>query len=259
MYYYLFDSFVNNKKYKKTTNRIEHRLTDLGLHSKIGRLSMLNSLKELVQDQIKRGVKTIVMVGDDNTFMQGVDAVANYNVVLGMIPIGPPEKNHIAKAMGIPLEEKACDVLSARIIETIDLGKINNHYFFSSAEIQSNNAIIRCDGKYNIRPNDSEFIVQIYNFNTEIDKRDKKAYLFDPKDGYLETLVKESDSFLPKISNFFKKSAIVDSIFSNKKVDIIGPESIPVLIDKREVINTPATIEVVPKKLKVIVGKERMF
>src|SRR3989344_7026326 len=132
MYLYLYDSFLNNKKFSNTLARIETRLTDLGIGGKICRISPLRNIKELILDEIRNGVKTVVVVGDDKTLNQIVNGVAKYDITVGLIPIGPD--NRIAQTLGIPEGQKACDVLAARIIEKIDLGKINETYFLSGSE-----------------------------------------------------------------------------------------------------------------------------
>ncbi len=134
MYLYLYDSFLNNKKYSNLLARVETRLTDLGVGGKIYRLSPLRNVQELMADEIRNGTKTVVVVGNDKTLNQVVNIAAQYNIVVGLIPVGPD--NNIARILGIPEGEAACTVLSARIIEKIDLGKINNTYFLSGADIK---------------------------------------------------------------------------------------------------------------------------
>jgi len=57
----------------------------------------------------------------------------------------------VAKLLGLPTNEFSCDVLSARLIENIDLGKINNEVFFSFIDIPAQEAIFACDHQYLIK------------------------------------------------------------------------------------------------------------
>src|SRR3989344_4911991 len=118
MYYYLYDPQLSDKKYNNIIARIETRLTDLGINGKINRLSFLKNINQVLAEEIKRGVKTIIIVGDDKTIGQVINLIADFNVTIGVIPIGP--NNNIARLLGLPSEESACDVISSRIIKKID-------------------------------------------------------------------------------------------------------------------------------------------
>src|SRR3989338_2880950 len=103
MYLYLYDSFLNQKKYTSALARIETRLTDLGIGGKICRLSPLRNIKELIADELANGVKTIVVVGNDKTLSEAINFVAQHDVTLGLIPIGP--NNSLAGQLGLPAGE----------------------------------------------------------------------------------------------------------------------------------------------------------
>lgn len=148
MYLYLYDSFLNNPRFNNKLVKIETRLTDLGIGGKISRLSPLKNLRELIDEEVKAGVKTVVAVGNDKTLVEVINVMAKCRVVLGYIPIG--EQNSAAKILGIPVEEKACDVISARKIERIDLGKINGNYFLGDIKIIEGPVTLECEEKYQV-------------------------------------------------------------------------------------------------------------
>jgi len=262
MYYYLYDLFLNDKKYDKLLARIESRLTDLGINGKIGRLTMLKNVDELVQDEISRGAKTVVAVGNDKTLCKVLNGLAKSDdVVLGFIPIG--SGNDIAKDLGIDLEEAACDILSARKIEKIDLGKANGQYFLSNVQIKSGQIELEFDKGYKVIPVNNNEVV-IYNLASSSIMLQNK--FINPQDGWLETLVEPKRPGLIKLLNIFLKSKKFKkiggrSVFPTKKLVInsSGPEPVPVLIDNEKVLKTPVKIEIAPKKLKMVVGKNRLF
>lgn len=252
MYFYLYDDFLTEKKYKSALDKIENRLTDLEMRHKTGRLSILKNIKEMIEDEISKGVETIVAVGDDQTVFKIINVLAFHpEITLGIIPIGP--NNNIAKILGIPPEEESCDVLSSRIIKKLDLGKINHHYFISEVAFPGGKTIISCKEGYKIHPSESSE-VKIYNFNFK-----DNSILTNPQDGVLELCVKEkSNSILPKIIKGKDKKD--QSLFSIKDVEVISKnEPIKIVIDHQHTIKTPAHISVLAKKLKVIVGKNRLF
>lgn len=263
MYFYIYDIYLNDKKYERILARIESRLTDLGISGKIARLSVLKNIKGAVREAISawggfsegedKRAKTIVVVGNDQTITQVINVISEYdNITLGFIPVGPD--NELAEILGIPLDEIACDILSNRLIDILDLGKINDRYFLTSVEIKDSGVVLDCDGQYKIRLKKKQQ-VNICNFGHFLNKR------VNPKDGILETMVSQRDN---KFSIFKKTNYSPDSLFFNKEVRIgveqdEGTNEALVTVDSSQVIKTPATITIAPKKLKLIVGKERRF
>jgi len=49
------------------------------------------------------------------------------------------------------------------------------------------------------------------------------------------------------------------SIIHVRQLQISAPEGLPLRVSNKIITRTPATIEVKPKALKIIVGKERKF
>lgn len=249
MYYYIYDSFLNNKKYEGPLIKVEARLTDLGINGKIEKLTILKSLKEMVEDSIKKGAETIVAVGDDSTLAKIITLVADQKITLGFIPIG--ENNRLAGLLGIPSGEAACDVLSKRVIEKIDLGRANNQYFLSSLKLPRGEVVLECNNKYTIKSQEGSHKIKICNFSDNLGKN------FNPKDGVLEAVISGAPK---KIWEVFKKEYHRESVFPVKKVTIKSlKDQVALLADSQTVVKTPVTVEVAPKKLKIIVGKTRQF
>ena len=246
MYYYLYDPQLSDKKYNNITARIETRLTDLGINGKINRLSFLKNINQLLFEEIKRGVKTVIIVGDDKTIGQVINLVADFNITIGLIPIG--SDNNIARLLGVPLGEEACDVISSRIIKKIDLGKINNHYFLTNLIINGKNNALECDNNYLINLSEGNNTINISNLN----------YCYnsptDPLDSQLDVFIENVQKKL------LRKAKSTLSHFKNATLKITGDKTVPILInDEKKIVKTPAEVIVVPKKLKIIVGKGRYF
>lgn len=255
MHYYIYDHFLNNKKYTTVINKIETRLTDLGINGRSEKLTILKSMSEIAGEAEKRGASTIVAVGNDSTVSKIISMLPNLNITLGIIPIGPD--NEIAKILGIPEGEAACDTLSGRLTEKIDLGKANGYYFISHIKLPSEKEIIIDCGNYYISPLTKNSAINICNFNTLANA--KKMRPSDPKDGVLEAVFLAEEKS-PGLFNIFKKKYSQNSVFPFKKLKVrCHNECLPAIADGHTTIKTPISIEVVPKKLKIIVGKNRMF
>ncbi len=253
MYLYLYDSFLTSAKHQKTIDRIESRLTDLGISGRVTRLTIIENAVEIVKDALRKNIQTVVVVGRDTLLCETAVALVNQPVVLGFIPIG---LSKLGKILGIPPDEFGCDVLSARRIKSVDVGKINNQYFFSSLFVQGQGVDIECEGSYKINlVSVKDLRVTNLDFLNQSENGEPKSS--NPFDGLLEAsfLVKKR-SFLP----FIKKGEYQDSIFYVKRISISSAreKEISILVDEEKILKTPAGIEIIPEAVKIIVGKDRL-
>lgn len=252
MYLYIYDVFLNQKKYFNVLSKIENRLADLEIKGKICRLNLLKNMSEAIDDGIKSGVNTVVAIGNDATFGKVVNAIIDKDIILGIIPV--EEDSKIAEILGVPVAEKACDIIAQRLIKKLDLGKINKQYFIDSASIDDPQVSLNFD-KYQISPV-GRTAISICNlgFLSANDSIYQKK-LSNPSDGWLEAVI------TPLKSGFFsKKNDRAQSVFPFKKILVESKgEPVSVTIDQQAVFKTPVEITVAPKKLKVIVGGERLF
>jgi hypothetical protein len=246
MYYYIYDNYLTEKKYQATISRIESRLTDLGINGKIIRMSTFKNLSKDLNEEIARGVKTVIIVGNDRTFNQSINLINNLNLTVGLIPLGP--NNNIASLMGIPEGEPACDVLSSRIVKSINLGIINQKYLFLTyLEMPGEGVYINCDENYFINISDNTDIITISNIYWGEDE--EKIPIINNND-YFNLIIKSTKRglFRAKKENF--------SYFKAKKISISGEKSVPILlVDEKRIIKTPIKLEIAKQKLNLIVSK----
>jgi len=274
MHVYIYDGYVNAKKYDTVLAHIETRITDLGLNGKIIRLGVMKNVAEAVANEIKHGAKTIIAIGNDQTINKIINSVALFainnqtevNIPLGLIPVGE-KGNDIAPALGIEPGEKGCDVLSARRIAKLDLGlaqttntsgQLSNYYFLSQANIPCQGTFLEINPlKGSIKSKFSIEVMEpgeinIINLSTLTDLPPKAKP--NPQDGKLELYIKTKTA--KKLSKL--TSQISQSVFSSKKITVINKKS-PLILDNSLNIKTPAEITVLSQKLNFIVGKERRF
>jgi len=253
MYLYLYDSFLNSPKYQKIVDKIESRLTDLGISGKVARLTIIKNTAEIIKDALRKDIQTIIVVGRDALFCEAASALVKQSAVLGFIPVG---QSLLGKILGLSSEEFGCEVVSGRRIKLLDAGKINNQYFLSSVSVLEHKVDIRCEGSYKVNLVSVKNL-KINNLDFFNDPKNNQPKISNPFDGLLEAVLSfKSKSFWP----FSKRKEYQDSIFYIKKIAINSKkgEEIPILVDKERVLKTPAEIEVVPEAIKIIVGKERL-
>jgi len=244
MHVYIYDDYLNKHKYNRTINRLEIRLTDLGLNGKIIRLGGIKNIKGTIQNEIKLGAKTIVAVGNNQTINKIIGAIIDTDIysdfqkktLLGIVPIGGD--NTIASSFGIKNEEEACNILLARRVEKIDLGSANNYYFLNQASIQSLGTTLEIDD-YSL-----EIIekgeVQIINLLSN----PKENIKSNPHDGKLDVLIRT------------KKRD--QTFITVKKIKLSNPQE-KLIVDGVVELATPIELSIMKDKVNVIVGKDRLF
>lgn len=255
MYYYIYDSFIVDKRYERTLAAVETRLTDLGISGKIGRLTPFTNAKGLIRDEAKRGSSTIVVVGNDETVAKVIEGIGDAKITLGMIPIGAPTL--IAGSLGIPEGVEACDVLSKRVTQKIDLGRVNGRFFLSSVRIPSGKAVIEGEGKYRISSlaTDCEIIVSNLR-SADMAESGGERVPGDPMDGFLDALIVPRAGSIFGLGRFRKRGS---TIIPLKRLRIESEEPVEAVADGRTFAGSDISIEIVPDCLKVITGRERVF
>jgi YegS/Rv2252/BmrU family lipid kinase len=90
-----------------------------------------------VPDQIRRHldrVDRVVVAGGDGTLHQVLQGLIGTGLPLGILPLGTA--NNLARTLGIPEElDRACELVAQGHRRRIDLGKVNDRYFFTTASL----------------------------------------------------------------------------------------------------------------------------
>lgn len=246
---FIYDSFLNQKKYDRLLARLETRITDLGLNGKISRLSLMRNINDTVKNELKRGAKTIVAVGNNKTISQIINSLDGGSVPLGIIPIGE-EHNDIAASLGIDSADQACDILSARLLARLDLGLANQTYFLSKATIENQGTVVDMSDDYTIEATKTG-LIHILNLANQKIKLPLNVRVA-PNDGVLELVISAQAN-----QGIFSKPAD-QSIFKIKKITINNLKN-QLILDGSISVAMPATITVVNQCLNVIVGKNKNF
>lgn len=247
MYFYLYDSWLQEKKYQAEIIKIEARLNALGIQGRAEKITILKNIHEAMRDGIKRGATTVVLIGNDKTVTTLLPDILNTQVAVGLIPMGQPQT--IARFFGIPSGLAACDVLSRRVVVRVDVGQANDHFFLLNASLPTA-AHVTCDEQYTVssmNPADHMIIS-----NLEI-----ADHASDPADGRLELRVGGAQK---QGWGSFSKTANPVSVFPIQKAKVTTPVGqAQLLLDGQVTVTTPLTVELAKKKLSVIVGRQRQF
>jgi len=85
--------------------------------------------KILSQNAVQEGFDVVVAAGGDGTINEVASGILGSNIALGIIPLG--SGNGLARSFGIPLNlNDSIEFLRNPQMEMVDVGKVNDHYFF---------------------------------------------------------------------------------------------------------------------------------
>jgi len=232
---------------------IENRLTDFGISGKIIRLTTLSNARGIIEDEMRYGAQTVVVVGNDETLGRVLSRAALCDVMFGYIPID--NKQVIAQMLGIPSSVDACDVLSRRRIVELDVGEVNERYFVSQLQIQP--AIIRAeyDGRFAVSSPDCEMALTVCNLRPFGGSSFTSSGMIHPQDGKLEAFVQpvRSGSFLRKVQ------PIPASVFPFQEMLVRGREPFEMEMDGVRSKEMAVRIRLAGKRVQMIVGGGRRF
>jgi hypothetical protein len=242
---YIYDDFLNKSRYRRALNKVEIRLTDLGLNGKIIRLGAIKNVKDVIQAEIKNGIKNIIAVGNNETVNKVVSAMIGNkaygffqkDLLFSIIPIG--SNNSVAASFGIKKEEEACNILLARRIKQIDIGVAGHNIFLNKAELASDDAKIEVSGEYSLEFS-RKTNLKIINLDDENGSMHQQK--INPYDGKLNIIIDKNGDNTFITSNHLKISG---------SGELILDESISLAL--------PVEVGIIPEKINIIVGKERSF
>lgn len=281
MYYYILDPHnIPLETFERQQVELQGLLSEFNIAGEMQRVTTLKTIGDLVNNAASRGVKTLVAVGNDDTFNVTLAALQGKDFTLGFIPL-KPDASYLATILGIQDIRTAVKTIAARRIETMDMAKAGTLYFISSLEFgvmgkrlenagwwqnfkilssKPANLTVRVDDSYNI---DMQCLggVLINSRRTS----SKTAAVANPTDGSLDLLILEK---LSKLDILKYKNKIIDqrleelprpTVIKCKKVEFLQPRGFPLSIFGRVMAKFPTTVEMLEQKLRIIVGKNRTF
>jgi len=280
MYYYILDQHnLPMEKFERLQTELSGLLAEFKISGESSRVTPLRSISDLVDTASQRGAKTLVACGNDDTFNLMLAALKGRDFTLGFIPFD--EESNLAKILGIENVFAGAKTIAARRIEKIDLAKIAGNYFISFLEFgvmsqrlksaglwqtlkllssESKNFTIRVDDSYNVTINGLGGLVA--NIRSSSAKNEKVA---NPTDGHLDLLILER---LNKLQILSHRKDIVEGVLEKvpnttvikcKKIEFLEPRGMNLTMLGRVVAKFPSTVEIIPQRLRMVVGKNRTF
>lgn len=247
---YIYDEFLADRRFERSLSALETGLAQRGMEGKVTRLAMFRHVREMVIELAKQGVKNIVFVGNDQTLGKVMWFLPDVDVTIGYIPIDQPSK--IADLLGIPQGPAAVDVLAARLVETLDVGRIEDRYFLTEVTLPATLASLEIEGKYRLQAMGGGAIA-IRNLGAPTQTGSCSA---DPKDGWLEGVIQKKID--PKgLRRWVSSAELSETKIRFKQGKIISQEPIDVFVDGHALNGFSFQLEIIPKKIRIITGRQR--
>lgn len=281
MYYYIVDQGnISLPKFERLLVELQGLLGEFHVSGEMSRVTQLRSVADLVDTANQRGTKTLVAVGSDDTFVRMLAELRGKDFALGFVPL--TEESFLKKIFGIESLYDAVKVIAARRIEKIDLGVVSpSTYFLSYLEFGSIQEHIKQTNFWNllkplkqdpetikIKIDDSYVVESKCLGGMVVNVRPTSSSnktIANPTDSFLDVLVLE---YLTRTDLVRFKDTIINgqleeiprtSVIKCRKVEIVEPRGLPILLSGRVVAKAPAAVQIIPQRLRMIVGKHRTF
>ncbi len=280
MYYYILDQgSLPMDKFERLQTELSGLLAEFKISGETARVTPLRSINDLVDTASQRAIKTLVACGSDDTFNLMLAALKGRDFTLGFVPFD--ENSYLGKILGIDSVFIGAKTIAARRIERIDLAKISDNYLISFLEfgvtsqnlkskgwfsmlkllsVDTKPLNIRIDGSYNININALGGLV----VNTRSSSSQSSA-IANPTDSFLDLLILEKLNraqilrYREVIAEGCLEKVPKTTVIKCKKIEFLEPRGMNLTMLGRVVTKFPATVEIIPQRLRMIVGKNRTF
>lgn len=280
LYYYIFDQGnLPVEKYEQLHSETTGLMAEFKISGETARVTPLRSISDLVDTASQRGAKTLVACGSDDTFNLMLAALKGRDFTLGLVPFD--ENSYLAKILGLDNVFTGVKTIAARRLEKIDLAKIAGSYFISFLEFGVMSQNLKGGGLFSnlkmlsVEPKNIHIrIDDAYNLNLQalggliVNTRStlcKSQTIANPTDSNLDLLVLEK---LSKTEIFKYRKIIAEgcleqvpktTVIKCKKIEFFEPRGLALTMLGRIVAKLPSVVEIIPQRLKMIVGKNRTF
>ncbi len=280
MYFYILDSTnISPAEFEKAQVTLQGLLTQFRISGEMVRVTSIRGIPELVELAAERGVKTLIACGTDDTFNIMLAYLAGRDFALGFIPLVP--ETSLGQILGIDNLETAVKTVAARRLEKLDLAVLGDNYFISQVEfgIASTKvknmswwSSMRTLGKDEIKIKlriDNSYTMDITCLGGTVTNSrttsSSNSSIANPTDGFLDLMILERLSrvdvlkYKPDIASGVLENIPGTSVIKCRQVEFLEPRGFPLNIAGRTFAKIPAVVSIIPRELRMIVGKNRTF
>ncbi len=137
----IINPYANRWKCGRQVDMIDKCMQKSGLNYHMHLTKEKGHAIKLAYDAAAPGEQTIIAAGGDGTLNEVVNGILKHNILgnasncsIGIIPLGTA--NDLATQLRIPSDiERAIEVIFSGFTRSIDVGKVNGHYFINNSAI----------------------------------------------------------------------------------------------------------------------------
>lgn len=280
MYFYILDGTnIPPAQFEKAQVTLQGLLAQFRISGEMVRVTAIRGIQDLVELAAERGVKTLIACGTDDTFNIMLAYLAGRDFALGFIPL--IHDTSLGEILGLDSLETAVKTVAARRLEKIDLAVMGDNYFISQVEFGIASTKVKNMGWFSSM---SSLTKEVYNLKLRIDnsytmdisclggtvtnsrtRSSSNLSIANPTDGFLDLMVLER---LTKMDVLKHKLDIAAGVMENipgtsvikcRQVEFLEPRGFPLNIAGRTFAKVPAVVSIIPRSLRMIVGKQRTF
>lgn len=281
MYFYILDGTnISEPQFEKAQVTLQGLLAEFRISGEMARVTSIRTIAQLVELASQRGAKTLIACGTDDTFNLMLAYLKGRDFALGFIPL--TEDSYLGDILGIDSLLTAVKTVAARRLERMDLAVLEDNYFISQVEFGMASTELKKLGwfsslrsgataheyKLKLRIDNSYTMDIVCLGGTVTNSRPKstgKSTVANPTDGLLDLMVIEKLSkvdllkYKPDIAAGIIEHIPGTSVIKCKQVEFLEPRGFPLTIAGRTFAKVPAVISIIPKQLRMIVGRNRTF
>lgn len=280
MYFYILDGTnIPEAQFERAQVTLQGLLAEFKISGEMARVTSLRGIKELVETASDRGVKTLIACGTDDTFNFMLAYLRGRDFALGFIPM--TEDTYLSEILGIDSLLTAVKTVAARRIERMDLATLGDNYFVSQVEFgiastkaremgffSSLRGMAAVEHSLKIRVDNSYTMDITCLGGTVTNSRatsSSNSTIANPTDGLLDLMVLERMNkmdvmkYKPDIAAGVMENIPGTSVIKCKQVEFLEPRGFPLTIAGRTFAKVPSIISIIPRQLRMIVGKNRTF
>lgn len=280
MYFYILDGKnIPDAQFERASVTLQGLLAEFKVSGEMARVTSIRGIPELVETASERGVKTLIACGTDDTFNFMLAYLKGRDFALGFIPM--TEDSYLSQILGIDSLLTAVKTVAARRIEKIDLAVLGDNYFISQAEFGMASSKAKSTGlfsglrsmsavEYNLKIRvDNSYEMDIACLGGTVTNSrvtsSSNSTIANPTDGLLDLMILEKMNkidilkYKPDIAAGVLENIPGTSVIKCKQVEFLEPRGFPITIAGRTFAKVPTVISILPRQLRMIVGKGRTF
>ncbi len=280
MYFYILDGTnIPPAQFERAQVTLQGLLAQFRISGEMVRVTTIRTIHDLVELAAERGVKTLIACGTDDTFNIMLAYLAGRDFALGFIPL--VNDTSLGEILGLDSLETAVKTVAARRLEKMDLAVMGDNYFISQVEFGIASTKVKNMGWFSSM---SSLTKDVYNLKLRIDnsytmditclggtvtnsrtKSSSNSTIANPTDGFLDLMVLERLTKMDVLKHKLDIAAGVlegipgTSVIKCRQVEFLEPRGFPLNISGRTFAKVPAVVSIIPRSLRMIVGKSRTF